>query len=113
MLFTGDKREQIVVAYYRLFVFLSVFYELQLRDQNRDLAASTVPILKSTGFTSPLSLPKYYPFDYFSRCQLVEQQVLSLIECISNNDLYGMMKYYSTDEYKNYLAFNYQANQAY
>lgn len=68
--------------------------------------------MKSTGFSSPQSFPKRYPFDYFDRCRLEEQKMFDLIERINNNDLYDLMKYYSMDEHKNYLTYHYQANQA-
>lgn len=77
------------------------------------MGSSVIPILKSTGFVSNLSLPKRYPFDYFDRCNFQEQRMLDLIERINNCDLYEMMQYYSVDNNKNYLAYHYQANQAY
>ena len=39
--------------------------------------------------------------------------IIDLIDSINRHDLYNQMKYFSVDENKDYLAFHYQANQAY
>ena len=84
-----------------------------MMEQSKDIPATTKSIMKNTGFTSKQSFPKKYPYDYFNRCTIEESNIIDLIDSINRHDLYNQMKYFSVDENKDYLAFHYQANQAY
>ena len=76
-------------------------------EQSKEIPATTKSIMKNTDFTSKQSFPKKYPYDYFNRCNIEESNIIDLIDSINRHDLY------SVDENKDYLAFHYQANQAY
>lgn len=84
-----------------------------MKDQGKELSSTTRTIMKKTGYLSKQSFPKKYPYDYFERCSIEESNIIDLIDTINCHDVYNQLVYYRTDDHKNYLAYHYQANQAY